>query len=69
VISSTWDHVFALFDAALPMSGAERDEFLARQCGTDDRLRIKVESLLDAHREAEGFLHRVPVLHDGSRPM
>ena len=51
-----WNDVFAIFDAALATSGAEREALLARECGDDARLREKVESLLAAHREAEGFL-------------
>jgi eukaryotic-like serine/threonine-protein kinase len=56
VISGTWEEVFALFDAALAMTGVEREVFLARECRTDARLRTRVESLLDAHCDAEGFL-------------
>ena len=56
MISDHWEDVFAVFDAALSTSGVERDEFLARKCGDNARLRDKVESLLAAHRDAEGFL-------------
>ena len=56
MISGTWEEVFALFDAALAMTGVEREVFLARECRTDARLRTRVESLLDAHCDAEGFL-------------
>jgi Tol biopolymer transport system component len=61
VISGTWQDVFALFDAALAMTGVEREMFLARQCGTDGQLRTRVESLLEAHRDAEGFLSSAAV--------
>ena len=56
VISGTWEEVFTLFDAALAMTGVEREDFLARECGTDARLRTRVESLLEAHCDAGGFL-------------
>ena len=56
MISDRWNDVFAVFDAALATSGAEREALLARECGDDPRLREKVESLLAAHREAAGFL-------------
>ena len=56
MISGTWEEVFTIFDAALAMTGVEREGFLARECGTDARLRSRVESLLDAHHDAEGFL-------------
>ena len=55
-MSGTWEDVFVLFDAAQAMPDVERDVFLARECGPDARLRIKVESLLEAHRDAGGFL-------------
>jgi hypothetical protein len=58
MISESWEDVFAVFDAALAISGEERDEFLARECRDNARLRDKVESLLTAHRDAEGFLSR-----------
>ena len=56
MISDDWEGVFAVFDAALSTSGVARDEFLERKCGGNARLRDKVESLLAAHRDAEGFL-------------
>ena len=56
MISESWEDVFAVFDAAVATSGAERDAFLARECGDNARLRGKVESLLAAHLDAEGFL-------------
>ena len=56
MISHSWEDVFAVFDAALSTSGVERDELLARECGSNARLRDKVDSLLAAHRDAEGFL-------------
>jgi Tol biopolymer transport system component/serine/threonine protein kinase len=54
--SESWEDVFVVFDAALATSGVERDQFLARECGGNARFRDKVESLLAAHRDAEGFL-------------
>jgi Tol biopolymer transport system component len=54
------EHAFALFDAALGRPEAERDSFLARECGADHALRDDVQSLLAAHGEAEGFLSNRP---------
>jgi serine/threonine protein kinase len=54
--SDRWEHIFALFDAALARPEAERSAFLADQCGEDAHLRQEVESLLAAHGDAEGFL-------------
>jgi Tol biopolymer transport system component len=70
VISGTWDEVFALFDAALTMTGVEREVFLARECGTDGRLRTRVESLLEAHGDAGGFLSSAAIraTHASSAP-
>lgn len=58
--SERWEDVFVVFDAALATSGVERDQLLARECGDNARLREKVESLLAAHRDAEGFLSGAP---------
>ena len=59
--SGSWEDVFALFDAAQAMTGDECELFLARECGTDSRLRTRVESLLEAHRDAGGFLSSAAV--------
>ena len=56
MISDNWEDVFAVFDAALSTSGVARDELLERKCSGNARLRDKVESLLAAHRDADGFL-------------
>jgi Tol biopolymer transport system component len=56
MISESWEGVFAVFDAAITVSGAERAAFLERACGDNVRLRDEVESLLTANAAAEGFL-------------
>ena len=56
MISDSWEDVFAVFDAAVATSGEERDALLGRECGDNAWLRAKVESLLAAHQDAEGFL-------------
>jgi eukaryotic-like serine/threonine-protein kinase len=50
------DRVFAVFDAAVGLPEAERDAYLASECGDDAQLREEVQSLLAAHDEAGGFL-------------
>jgi serine/threonine-protein kinase len=46
-----------LFGRALEIpAGAARDEFVAQGCANDSKLRREVESLLNAHTEAGGFL-------------
>ena len=73
MISERWEDVFALFDAAVATSGVERDALLARECGGNAGLRGKVESLLAAHQDAEGFLSGGPsarvsrILEPGTR--
>jgi Tol biopolymer transport system component/serine/threonine protein kinase len=68
MISSRWDRVFALFDAALAAPAAERNELLARECRDNARLRVEVESLLAAHDDADGFLSAsfVPAMQSGT---
>jgi len=51
-----WEHVFALFDAALARPEADRAAFLSSECSGDAHLRQEVESLLAAHGDAHGFL-------------
>jgi hypothetical protein len=48
--------VEAIFNAALAFPGAERVAYLSGVCGTDAKLRERVEALLRAHEQAGGFL-------------
>ena len=48
-----WSQVDQLLAQALELSEAERPAFLAAACRNDDDLRHEVESLLNAHQEAE----------------
>ena len=50
------DRVFAVFDAAVALPEAERDAYVASECGDDVHVREEVRSLLAAHDEADGFL-------------
>ena len=50
------EQVFALFDAAAAQPLADREAYLAKECGSDAELRDDVSSLLRAHDEATGFL-------------
>ena len=59
---STQSQVEAIFFAALDKkTAAERADFLARACGDDAELRLRVERLLTAHPQAAGFLARPAV--------
>ena len=55
-----WEHMFALFDAALARPEADRAAFLSNECGDDAHLRQEVASLLAANGEAHGFLSGRP---------
>ncbi len=51
-----WQQIDDLFHAALARSAAERFDFLADRCETDEELRHEVESLLSAHDSAVDFI-------------
>jgi serine/threonine protein kinase/Tfp pilus assembly protein PilF len=62
--SEDWSRVEELFHAALDLGGAEREDYLARECGADAGLRREVESLVAASESAHSFIER-PVLSLG----
>ena len=51
-----WHHVDQLLQSALDIPAVERDAYLRRACGGDQRLEDDVRSLLAAHDRADGFL-------------
>ncbi|PWT95068.1 MAG: hypothetical protein C5B55_01740 [Blastocatellia bacterium] len=51
-----WQVIDELFHAALGRNAAERSDFLAHQCGSDEQLRHEVESLLLSHERADNFI-------------
>ena len=51
-----WREIDELLSAVLERETSERPAFLARECHGDEELRREVESLLEAHDEADGFL-------------
>ncbi|MDX2042470.1 MAG: protein kinase [Acidobacteriota bacterium] len=51
-----WQKVRELFDAATDRPAAERVEWLAQVCGSDEALRSEVEKLLRAHDKADEFI-------------
>src|SRR5712692_7435231 len=51
-----WQQVQQLFDAALQHSPEKRQEFLDQECGSNQELRLEVESLLAAHDESGSFM-------------
>jgi non-specific serine/threonine protein kinase/serine/threonine-protein kinase len=54
--ASFWETVEALFADAMAIPASERASFLDTRCGSDERLRTEVESLIDAEGGSEGFL-------------
>ena len=50
------EKVKELFDAALKLDSGQRPEFLERASGGNLELRREVESLIQSHEEADGFL-------------
>ncbi|MBV8631296.1 MAG: protein kinase, partial [Silvibacterium sp.] len=52
-----------LFEAALSLHGAEREAFLARECGSDPEVRRVVEELLADDASAGSFLMHPPLEH------
>lgn len=59
--SSPWAQVDNLFQAALALPPAERDEFLKKACAGDEALESKVRFLLNSEQKAGNFLER-PVM-------
>src|SRR5262245_60071455 len=56
------DKIEELLNEALNLPLDQRDAFLLGACGNDDELRKKVETLLHAHGQAEGFLSETPTM-------
>jgi predicted ATPase len=63
-----WRRVDQLLQSALRLSPEQRDEFLCRQCAGDAALEVEVKSLLDSHRNADGFLER-PAIRVAAKTM
>jgi Tol biopolymer transport system component len=55
-----WRRIKEILDVSLSLEPAERGEYLARACESDDELRQEVDSLIEAH-DAAGDLFETPV--------
>lgn len=55
-----WRQVDQLLDEALELDPAEIPSFLNRVCDGDDALRRELESLLNAHQQADDFIEAPP---------
>ncbi len=51
-----WQQIKEIFQAAMELPVAVRQEFIRAECGDDETLRSEVESMLDAHDEAGDFI-------------
>jgi serine/threonine-protein kinase len=51
-----WQQIDQLFHAALACQPSERTQLLAKACGTDEPLRLEVESLISSHEETQSFI-------------
>ena len=47
-----WDSVKDLFGAALEVEAGERSAFLREACGSNESLRVEIESLLSAYENS-----------------
>ena len=56
MIAERWQQVKAIFDGAVECDSADRAEFLRQSCGSDEEMRIEVESLLDSDGKAGSFI-------------
>jgi serine/threonine-protein kinase len=68
VTTEDWPRVEELFHHASRLGVAERDEYLARECGGDEGLRREVESLVTAFESNHSFMER-PLLSEGLRAL
>ena len=54
--SERWKKVKGLFDAVVELAPPEREKFLDKSCGADDKLRRDVENLLASSDNSESFM-------------
>ncbi|MEK7831732.1 MAG: protein kinase, partial [Acidobacteriota bacterium] len=57
-----WARIDHLLDEAMELPSAERPAYLNKACAGDEDLRREVESLLDAHEQAEAEFLKAPAL-------
>lgn len=55
-----WQEIDQIFHSALKYPQAERGIFLEQACGSNEALRLEIESLLAAHEQAGSFFETAP---------
>ena len=61
---SQWRRLWDLFERAVELPEAERDDFLSRQCGSDAALLARLQALLNADRQTRSALDQPLVSAD-----
>src|SRR2546423_2080614 len=56
-----WKKVEEVFESALRLAPGERQAFLSDACGTDERLRNQVETLIASYESAGSYANRSPL--------
>ena len=56
-----WKQIESVFDAAIELAPAERESYLAGECGADAELRWQVEQLIRSHEQAGSFIEEPAV--------
>ena len=51
-----WKKIENIFQSALDLTGAEREEFISAECGDDDELRREIEKLIARFETEDSFL-------------
>ena len=67
--AARWQTIKEIFATALEHETARRPAYLDQACGTDTELRAEVDSLLDAHDSAEGFIEEPAVERTPGLPL
>jgi non-specific serine/threonine protein kinase/serine/threonine-protein kinase len=67
--AARWQAIKEIFATALEQEAARRGAHLDQACGTDAELRAEVDSLLEAHDSAEGFIEEPAVERTPGLPL
>jgi tetratricopeptide (TPR) repeat protein len=65
---ATWLRIREVFERAIELPRAQREDFLARECGGEADVRAEVQRMLDSDEGATGFLEQASVLEAALLP-